>query len=184
MIKRLFWILLLFMTGCASWVPTAGLHDFPSYHFSVTLPEKWMKFKTDDYLLVSKDGPFLQYVLIQERDVQQPFGHTTKRLRSGMLAQEAAQVIIDEISSDHGVYDFRVVENRPARINGLDGFNLLFTHKNRDGLLFRTQYYGFLAGSRFYAIRYNAAERYYFEKDLKAFEGILSSFQVTKKQKG
>jgi hypothetical protein len=184
MIKRFSWVLLLFMTACAPWVPAAGLHDSPSYHFSVTLPEKWMKFKSDDYLLVSKDGPFLQYVLIQERDVEQPFGHTSKRLHSGMLAQEAAQVIIDEISSDRCVSDFQVVENRPARINGLNGFKLLFTHKNRDGLLFRTQYYGFLSGDRFYAVRYNAAQRYYFDKDIQTFERILSSFQVTEKQKG
>jgi hypothetical protein len=184
MIKRFSWVLLLFMTACASWVPAAGLHDSPSYHFSVTLPEKWMQFKTDDYLLVSKDGPFLQYVLIQERDVDQPFGHTSKILHSGMLAQEAAQVIIDEISSDRGVSDFQVVENRPARINGLDGFKLLFTHRNRDGLLFQTQYYGFLSDDRFYAIRYNAAQRYYFDKDIQTFETILSSFQVTEKQKG
>ena len=184
MIKRSSWFLLLFLTACVPWVPAARLHDSPAHHFSVTLPEKWMKFKTDDYLLVSKDGPFLQYVLIQERDVEQPFGHTSKRLHNGMLAQEAAQVIIDEISCDHGVYDFQVVENRPARINGLDGFKLLFTHKNRDGLLFRTQYYGFLSGLRFYAIRYNAAQRYYFDKDIQTFESILSSFQLTEKQKG
>ena len=184
MIKWFSWVLLPLMTACGSWVPAAGLHDAPSYHFSVALPEKWMKLKTDDYLLVSKDGPFLQYVLIQERQMEQPFGHTSKRLHKGMLAQEAAQVIIDEIGADRGISDFQVVENQPARINGLDGFKLLFTHKNRDGLVFRTQYYGFLTGSRFYAIRYNAAERYYFDKDIEAFEVILSSFQVTEKRKG
>jgi hypothetical protein len=184
MIKRFSWVLLFFLAACAPWVPAARLYDSPAHHFSVALPEKWMKFKTDDYLLVSKDGPFLQYVLIQERDVEQPFGHTSKRLHRGMLAQEAAQLIIDEISSDHGVFDFQVVENRPARINSLDGFKLLFTHKNRDGLLFRTQYYGFLTAHRFYAIRYNAAQRYYFDKDIQTFERILGSFQVTEKQKG
>jgi hypothetical protein len=184
MIKRFSWIPLLFLTGCASWVPAAGPYDHPSYHFSVILPEKWMRFRTDDYLLVSKDGPFLQYVLIQERLVNQPFANTSKTLHRGMLAQEAAQVIVDEISSDRGISHFQVVENRPARINGLDGFNLLFTHKNRDGLVFRTQYYGFLSGVRFYAIRYNAAQRYYFDKDIRTFETILSSFEVRDKQKG
>ena len=184
MIKRLSWFLLMSIAACSPWVPVAGPCDPPSCHFWVTLPEKWMKFRTDDYLLISKDGPFLQYVLIEERQVDQPFGHTAKTLRRGMLAQEAAQVIIDEISADRGISDFRVVENRPVRVNGLDGFKLLFTHKNRDGLLFRTQYCGFLSGFRFYAIRYNAPERYYFDKDIQTFESILSSFQVREKQKG
>jgi hypothetical protein len=172
------------MAACAPWVPTAGPYDPPSCHFSVNLPEKWMKFKTDDYLLISKDGPFLQYVLIQERQMDQPFGHTSKILNRSMLPQEAAQVIIDEISADRGISDFKVVENQPVRVNGLDGFKLLFTHKNRDGLLFRTQYYGFLSGVRFYAIRYNAPQRYYFDKDIQTFESILSSFEVREEQKG
>ena len=184
MIKWLSWVFLLSITACAPWIPAGGPYDAPACHFSVVLPEKWMKFKTDDYLLVSKDGPFLQYVLIQERRVEQPFGHTSKTLHTGMLAQEVAQVIIDEISGDRGISDFQVMENRPVRINGLDGFKLLFTHKNRDGLVFRTQYYGFLAGARFYAIRYNAAQRYYFDKDIQTFESILSSFEVRDKQKG
>jgi hypothetical protein len=123
-------------------------------------------------------------VLIQERHVEQPFGHTSKTLHRGMLAQEAAQVIIDEISLDRGISDFQIVENCPVRINGLNGFKLLFTHKNQDGLVFRTQYYGFLSGAWFYAVRYNAAQRYYFDKDIQSFESILSSFNVTDKQKG
>jgi len=184
MMKWFSWVFLLSVTACAPWVPAAGPWGPPACHFSVILPEKWMKFKTDEYLLVSKDGPFLQYVLIQERHIEQPFGHTSKRLHKGMLAQEAAQVIVDEISSDRGISHFQIVENRPARINGLDGFNLLFTHKNRDGLLFRTRYYGFLSGDQFYAIRYSAAHRYYFDKDIQTFESILSSFEVTEKQKG
>ncbi len=185
MTKGFLWVLLLFfVTACAPWVPVAGLYNPPSDQFSVILPEKWMKFKTDDYLLVSRDGPFLQYVLIQERRVEQPFKHTSKKMRKGMLAEEAAQVIIDEIGSDRGVSDFQVLENRPVRLNGLSGFKLVFTHKNRDGLVFKTQYYGFLLGAWFYAVRYNAAQRYYFDKDIQAFESILNSFEVTERQKG
>jgi hypothetical protein len=137
-----------------------------------------MKLRAEPDLLLSKDGPFLQYVLIQERSIDKPFGHTRKTLRRGMLAQEAAQLIIDEISSDRSIYDFRVIRNRPARINGHKGFEILFTHRNRDGLVLKTRYYGIIAGDWFYAIRYNAAERYYFDKDIEAFESILSSFEL------
>ena len=95
-----------------------------------------------------------------------------------MLPQEAAQVIVDEISCDQSVLDFQVTENTPARVNEYDGFKLLFTHKNRDGLTFKTVYYGFLRGDRFYSARYNAAQRYYFEKDRAAFEKVLQSLRL------
>jgi len=184
MIKKCSCVLLLLMTACAPWLPVGGPYESPSHRFSVVLPEKWMKLRAEDDLLLSKDGPFLQYILIQERRIEKPFAHTRKTLQRDMLAQEAAQVIVDEISSDRSVYDFQIIQNTPARINGHKGFQLVFTHKNRDGLVFKTRYCGILAGDWFYAIRYNAAQRYYFDKDIGAFESILSSFEVWEEKTG
>ena len=96
-----------------------------------------------------------------------------------MLPQEAAQVVVDEISCDQSVLDFQVMENTPARVNGYEGFMLLFTYKNRDGLTFKTIYYGFLRGEWYYSLRYNAATNYFSEKDVETFEKILNTFEVT-----
>jgi hypothetical protein len=176
-------LLLLLMTACASWLPVAGPYESPSHRFTVVLPEKWMKLRTERDVLLSKDGPFLQYVLIQERPIDRPFGHTRKTLRRDMLPHEAAGLIVDEISSDRAVYDFQVLENRPARIHGRNGFELLFTHRNRDGLSFKTRYCGVIAGHWFYAVRYSAAERYYFDKDISTFERILGSFELREEKR-
>ena len=37
-------------------------------------------------------------------------------------------------------------------------------------------YYGFLEGEWFFAIRYTAVERYYFQKEVKTFEKMLHTF--------
>ena len=97
-----------------------------------------------------------------------------------MLPQEAAGVIIDEIASDRRIYNFNVIENTPAIIDGREGFKILFTYKDKKGSTFKTLYYGFIREESFYNLRYNAAMRYYFEKDIAAFEQILSSFKVVK----
>ena len=99
-----------------------------------------------------------------------------------MLPLEAAEVIVDEISSDQFVQNFQVIENIPASINGHDGFQIVFTYKNKDGLRLKTIYYGFIVGEWFYAIRYTAANRHYFAKDLETFEKILNSFRLLKSQ--
>jgi hypothetical protein len=137
-----------------------------------------MRLDVEPYLLISRDGPFLQYILVQERPVDRPFGHTHKKVRRGMLPQEAAEVIIDEIFSDQKVLDFQVLENSPATIDQHEGFRLIFTYKNREGLKFRTVYYGALTGEYFYSIRYNAAERHYFDKDIEIFEEVLKSLKL------
>ncbi|RLB31338.1 MAG: hypothetical protein DRH11_13435 [Deltaproteobacteria bacterium] len=169
-------LIALLLTACAPWAQVGGPYLSSSSHFSIVLPQKWMMLKTSEYLLISKDGPFLQYILVQERHKSKPFEHTRKVLADAMLPQEAAQVIVDELSSDRSLQGFKLIQNGPADINGHHGFRLFFTNRNADGVVFKTMYYGFLEGEWFFAIRYTAVERYYFQKEVKTFEKMLHTF--------
>jgi hypothetical protein len=171
---------LLLITGCASVAQERSLKKLPDNDFSVEIPEGWWKPKHIDKYLITKDGVFLQYVLIQQRPIDRPYRNTKKKLNKEMLPQEAAGVIIDEIASDRRIFNFNVIENVPAIIDGREGFKILFTFEDKKGSSFKTLYYGFISGDWFYNLRYNAAMRYYFEKDITAFEQILSSFKVVK----
>jgi hypothetical protein len=171
---------LLLITGCASVAQERSLKKLPDNDFSVEIPEGWWKPKHIDKYLITKDGVFLQYVLIQQRPIDRPYRNTKKKLNKEMLPQEAAGVIIDEIASDRRIFNFDVIENAPAIIDGREGFKILFTFEDKKGSSFKTLYYGFISGDWFYNLRYNAAMRYYFEKDITAFEQILSSFKVVK----
>ena len=173
-------IFLFLFTGCASVAQERSLKNLPDNAFSVEIPEGWWKPKHIDKYLLTKDGVFLQYVLIQQRPIDRPYRNTKKKLNKGMLPQEAAGVIIDEIASDRRIHNFNVIENAPAIIDGREAFKILFTYKDKKGSTFKTLYYGFISGDSFYNLRYNAATRYYFEKDIAVFEKILSSFKVVK----
>jgi hypothetical protein len=176
--KKFLLIFLLFIPACAPWVKTGGSYESLPHNFYVNIPQGWMMLDTDRYLLISGDGPFLQYVLIQDRPLDRPFRNTKKKFNRRMLPQEAADVVIDEITSDQSVLNFEIIENVPTRIHGHDGFRVVFTYKNRDGLKLKTIYDGFLAGESFYNIRYTAVNRYYFEKDIEAFRKLLESFRL------
>ena len=173
-------ISLFLISGCASVAQERSLKNLPDNAFSVEIPEGWWKPKHIDKYLITKDGVFLQYVLIQQRPINRPYRNTKKKLNIGMLPQEAAGVIIDEIASDRRIYNFNIIENAPAIIDGREGFKILFTYKDKKGSTFKTLYFGFISGDSFYNLRYNAATRYYFEKDIAVFEKILSSFKVVK----
>ena len=173
-------ISLFLITGCASVAQERSLKNLPENEFSVEIPEGWWKPKHIDKYLITKDGVFLQYVLIQQRPIDRPYRNTKKKLNKGMLPQEAAGVIVDEIASDRRIHSFNVIENAPAIIDGREGFKILFTYKDKKGSTFKTLYYGFISGDSFYNLRYNAAIRHYFEKDITTFEQILSSFRVVK----
>ncbi len=176
-------ISLLLIISCASVAQKRSLQDLSNNDYTVEIPEGWWKPKHIDKFLITKDGYSLQYVRIQQRPIDRPYRNTKKKLNKAMLPQEAAGVIIDDIASDRRIYNFNVIENAPATIDGREGFKILFTFKlkkDKKGAIFKTLYYGFISGDSFYNLRYNAAMRYYFEKDIAAFEQILNSFKVVK----
>jgi hypothetical protein len=176
-------LLLLLMSlglifSCASAANKRSLNDLPKSDFSVEIPAGWWKPQYVNKYLLTKDGPLLQYVFIQQRPIDRPFKNTQKKLRKRMLPLESARIIIDEIASDHKIMNFNVVENTPALIDGHAGFKILFTYKNKKGAEFKTLYYGFISGDSFFNLRYSAATRHYYDKDIADFEQIVFSFKL------
>ena len=180
--KRSLWLcaIAVLISGCFSlpWVRTDGLIVAPPQNVSVVLPEGWMRHNTKKHLLITRDGPRLQYILVERIHVDDNLKHTKRKFLKGMLPQELAEIIIDHCSANENVLNFKVKSNKPARINGHSGFRLSFTYKNKDELRYKSLYYGFIDQKWFYGIRYNAPERYYFNKELKTFKKVLASLKL------
>ena len=176
--KKLLCLIFLFMASCASFGQGGNPSQSESSNFTLEFPEEWRKVTTGKYLMITRDGAFSQYILVQQRHVDRPFGHTKKKINKGMLPQETAEVILDEITSDRAILNFQVLENRPAAVNGYNGFKLLFTYETKGGYKFKTLYYGFVQGEWFYSLRYNAADGRYSHKDVKSFREVLESFKI------
>jgi hypothetical protein len=145
---------------------------------TIEIPSEWSRVKGGRPLLITREGAFRQYVLVQEIHVDRSFHHTDRTLKRGMLPQAAAEVIVDEIASDRAVLDFRLIENRPDVIDDHDGFRLVFTYRTREGHRFRTLYYGFMKKDWFYSIRFNAIDPDLFLRDLAAFEKMKESLRL------
>ena len=91
-------ICILIISSCASAAQERSLKKLPDADFSVDIPDGWWKPEYTSKFLLTKDGPYLQYVLIQQRPLDKPFRNTKKKIRAGMLPQEAAGIIIDELA--------------------------------------------------------------------------------------
>jgi len=177
---RLFFIFVLvafgslcLMSGCA------GMPKKPNY--SVNIPQGWRKVDTTKYLLITPDDPFKHYAMVQERPLDRPFKITQKTLKNDMLPQEAASLVVDEISSDKkNILKLNVLENRPATIGGHNGFKIVFVYQNANREPQKMLYYGFIKGNIFYNLRFNAPMKYFSAKDLAAFEEFRKSFKLNK----
>lgn len=182
--KKASWlILLLGAAGLMACAHTGDISPPASYSFTIDIPEGWRKIDNNRYLFLTKDSPFQQYVMVQNRPIGRMFLHTKKKLQKQMLPEEAAQVIIDEIASDDNILNFNMLANSPAEIQGHDGFKILFTYNDKEGSKFRTLYFGFIKEDTFFNLRYSAAEENYFQQDVTTFYQMLNSFQVLKAEK-
>ena len=81
--KRLVLICLLvvFITGCLPWVRTSGYHAEPTLNVSAELPYGWMRHNTTDYLFITRDGPMLQYIMVESIHVEDELKHTKKKFK-------------------------------------------------------------------------------------------------------
>jgi len=175
-------VTLFVATGCvtAPWVPADGTYTSSVDHYTVDLPEGWMRWTRDEHnrLVVTRDGALLQLIAIERHQVDEPLKHTKKKLAKGMMPQEAAEVLLDNFSSSPDISGVEVKDNRPITISGRPGFRATFTYKTKDDLKVKVVYCGVLDGEWFYGIRYSAPQRHYFDKDLKRFETVLRSFKL------
>jgi hypothetical protein len=181
--KKHFWIILfLFVAGSMACAHTGGMSKPASYSFSIDIPEGWRKIDNNRYLLVTKETPFLQYIMVQNRPISRSFQNTKKKIQKEMLPEEAAQIIIDELISDQNLVNFRVLDNTPATIKGYEGFKILYTYSDSEGQTYKTLYYGFLKEDTFFNLRFTAEGQIIFQRDISDFRSILNTFQIFKKE--
>ncbi|WP_319408522.1 hypothetical protein [uncultured Desulfosarcina sp.] len=170
-------VLTLMLTACAGpWNTAPNRLSGPQW--SITPPEEWMHLSTQESEMLSKDGPYLEYILIQSRPMVQEFRHTKQKLNPGMLPYEAARLITDNMLSDPLIRQFRLLASEPAMVGGHDGFRLTYTYQDPSGVEIKTIYYGVILPDRFFNLRYTATQRYYFDKELPAFNKVLESLRL------
>lgn len=166
----------LLLAGCGNWARTGGRLDLGDRE--VDLPDRWYRLKNVDYLLLTKDGPPLQSVTVLRHYVDIPLPNTARTFAGGMLPAEVAETVLDDLSFDERIGHIVVRENRPAAVAGLPGFRISLSYRDRQDLAYRAVIYGVLANQWVHLLRYDAPQRYYFDRDLAVFESIAGSFMI------
>ena len=181
-IKSPFFLLFVFiLCGCATWMAVGGNYKSASENYAVELPEGWRKYNpAKGKLLITKDGFTLQRIQITRAKSDTKLMHTKKRFEKGMLPQEAAEVVIDNLRSNPNILNQNIIENKPAQVGGHPGFKIVYAYQNKSGLNKKGVLYGLLTRNWWYEMIYEAPERHYFPKNLPTFEKIMETFRLIK----
>jgi len=204
-ISRLVWALagLTLLVSCAPYVAVGGKYTASTGDFEVDLPQGWRKHESQfdndrasimiledlrkqrelksDVLRITRDGLTLQRIAIGKMTAETEFSHTKKQITKDSLAQEVAEVILDNFRSNPELQNQQVVENIPVKIAGYPGFKLIYTYKTKQGLTVKVAQYGLIVTSpitSFYYLIYEAPDQHYFAKDLPTFERLKETFTL------
>ena len=167
----------LVLSACAGpWKTAPDKLSAPQW--SIASPAGWMHLRTQESEMLSKDGAYLEYILVQARPLDQHFRFTHHKLNAGMLPHEAAQLITDNMRSDPLIRQFRLLSSEPAILDGQEGFRLIYTYRDQNGVVLKTIYYGAVLPDQFFNLRYTAAQRYYFDQELPVFNRTVQSLRL------
>ena len=174
-------ILVFFFGGCAPWMVVGGPYENTQHNFKTEFPKGWRKFNLSrDDVLITKDGFSLQFIRISRNPIDEELQHTKKKFTTEMLPQEVSEIVIQNFRSNPDIINQELLLNDPATIGGYPGFNIAVAFQTKDGLSKKSIIYGFLSGSSYYEIIYEAPERYYFSKDAADFEKVKDTFKLLK----
>lgn len=175
-------ILVLMMAGCATtWVRVDGANrQYTAEHYSVVLPDGWMRSEIEDSLVLSKDGLDLQRIIIEYQPHDKAFEKIEKSSSAAMLPSELAELAIAELKArqDEGLPSLEILGNRPVEIAGHTGYALHLRFKTDAGLRIEVLLHGFADDSGFYQVMYRAPTLHYFERDRQAYESVVMSMQL------
>ena len=164
---------------CICLICSAGAVAEDEFNFSIDMPAGWWRVNTDKYLVITRDGAFKHYILVQERPLSKPFKNTGKILKKSHLPNEAAQIVIDEVTADPNLTGLQMIENNPSNVAGKPGFQLTFLYTDPAGIIFKTIYYGCIDGEHYYNLRYSASEQKYFDEEAwRVFSGVRNSLRI------
>jgi hypothetical protein len=180
--------LVLLLAGCAPFVLASGKQTLNEYEFEVTVPEDWYRAvrapgSVEAYqgLVLTRDGLPLQQIRVERVAVDKELKFTKRKFDVKLPPHELAEIELDDHRSNPNVFNLTIEENAPATVDGRRGFKLVYTWTTKEGYRLKRTHYGFLEGKWVYRIFYQAAARYYFDRDLATFEKLRESFRLLTK---
>ena len=179
---------LILLVGCQTWVPVDGDFKAPADNYKVTLPKGWVRFndisgtqlETKTTLFITKRKPTLEFISISRVSTEYELPNARRTFSKGMLQEEAAELIIQDIHSNQQMMNQQIIENLPARLSERDGFKIVYKYQTKNGLKKEGIIYGMILDEWCYRLKYEAAERYYFSQELPTFAKVKDSFQLIK----
>ena len=170
--------LLASLAACTPWarVDQSSQRESKRDDYTLELPLGWVKRTTETSdLFVTRDGPALNYIVVNRQPHDRKLPRTKRETRADMLPHEVAELAIAEWKSTEATANLEVVSNTPAMLGGKPAVRIHIRYRNDRGLpIDRVMVALFDAKGRL-TIQYEAPAIVYFQRGLADFEAMVAS---------
>lgn len=146
-------LLLLGLAACTPWtrVDPGSRTETKRDDYTLELPLGWVKRTANiNDFFVTRDGPALNYIVVNRQPHDRKLPHTKRETRPDMLPHEIAELAIAEWKSSEATANLDVLSNTPVMVGLVDAKGRL-------------------------SIQYEAPAIVYFQRGLPDFEAMVAS---------
>ena len=150
--------------------------------YKVNLPVGWVQAtgpQAGESLWISKDGYSLQSLRIDALKQDKAFVTLKKSVDTNIAISDLAELELAEFKAKNpNAASVKVLENSLAKVSNQKAYRLHLQYLNDKGLRFEQITYGFVSPKYYYKLAYQAPTIHYFQRDLSAFNQVVTSFKL------
>ncbi len=171
-------LLLLGLAACTPWtrVDPGSRTETKRDDYTLELPLGWVKRTANiNDFFVTRDGPALNYIVVNRQPHDRKLPHTKRETRPDMLPHEIAELAIAEWKSSEATANLDVLSNTPVMVGGRPAARVHIRYKNDRGLPIERVMVGLVDAKGRLSIQYEAPAIVYFQRGLPDFEAMVAS---------
>lgn len=173
-------LLLVSLTACAPWarVDQSTRNETKRDDYTLDLPLGWVKRTADtNDLFVTRDGPALNYIVVNRQPHDRKLPRTKRETRADMLPHEVAELAIAEWKGSEATANLQVVSNTPTLLDSKPAVRVHIRYKNDRGLPIERVMVALVDTKGRLSIQYEAPAIVYFARTLAEFEAMVASIR-------
>jgi hypothetical protein len=171
-------LLLASLAACAPWthVDPGSRNESRHNDYTLDLPLGWVKRTADtNDLFVTRDGPALNYIVVNRQPHDRKLPRTKRETRADMLPHEVAELAIAEWKSSEATANLQVLSNVPMMLGGKPAVRVHIRYKNDRGLPIERVMVALVDTKGRLSIQYEAPAIVYFQRGLADFDALVAS---------
>jgi hypothetical protein len=171
-------LLLVSLSACTPWtrVDQTTRLETKGSDYSLSLPLGWVKNNnTSNDLFITRDGPALNYIVVNRQPHDTKLPKTKRETRANMLPHEMAELVLAEWKSNEATANLEVLANTPAFLGGKPAARVHIRYKNERGLPIERILIGMVDAKGRLFLVYEAPAIVYFQRNLAEFEAMVAS---------